>query len=74
MQWCQPINGASSTHIIKPTATWPHSAQNEALVIGLGRACELTDSDAWVEQMGETDVAVGLRPTDKYQIGRPVNG
>lgn len=95
-RWHEPIDGAPSTHIIKPTVTWPHSAQNEALIIGLGRACGLTDSDAWVEQMGYTDVfvaqrydrridagriirlhqedmcqAAGLRPKDKYTIGRP---
>lgn len=95
--WHEPIDGAPSTHIIKPTTTWPHIAQNEALVIALGRACGLTDSDAWVERMGDTDVfiaqrydrriadggrivrlhqedmcqASGLRPKDKYTIGRP---
>lgn len=95
--WCEPIDGAPSTHIIKPITEWPHSAQNEALIIGLGRTCGLTDSDAWVEQMGDTDVfiaqrydrrfdedgqierlhqedmcqAAGLRPKDKYTIGRP---
>lgn len=94
--WCEPIGGAPSTHILKPTTAWPHSAQNEALIIALARTCSLTDSDAWVERMGGTDVfvaqrydrriedgrvvrlhqedmcqAAGLRPKDKYTIGRP---
>jgi serine/threonine-protein kinase HipA len=96
-RWCEPIGGAPSTHIIKPATEWPHSAQNEALIIALGRACGLTDSAAWVEQMGDVNVfvtqrydrrfaedgqierlhqedmcqATGLRPKDKYGVGRP---
>lgn len=95
-RWCEPVEGAPSTHIIKPTTTWAHSAQNEALVLALGRACGLTDRRAWTEQMGDSTVLVaerydrrpsgatitrlhqedmcqasGIRPVDKYQIGRP---
>lgn len=95
-RWYEPIDGAPSTHIVKPTAAWPYSAQNEALIIALGRACGLTAADAWVERMHDTDVFVaerydrriqdgqvirlhqedmcqasGLRPKDKYSIGRP---
>lgn len=95
-RWYEPIDGAPTTHIIKPTTAWPHSAQNEALIIALGRACGLTNGGAWVERMGDTDVfvaqrydrriedgrvvrlhqedmcqAAGIRPRDKYTIGRP---
>jgi serine/threonine-protein kinase HipA len=95
-RWCEAVDGAPSTHIIKPTTTWAHSARNEALVIGLARACGLTGHDVWTEQMGDSVVlvaerfdrrtdgstivrlhqedmcqALGIRPADKYQIGRP---
>lgn len=96
-RWCSPIDGYPSTHIIKPTTVWPHSAENEALILALSRECGLSDSEAWVERMGDTVVlvaerydrtvtsdgtierlhqedmcqAVGLRPKDKYLIGRP---
>jgi serine/threonine-protein kinase HipA len=95
-RWREPVGGAPSTHILKPTAAWPHSASNEALVMALARGVGLTDRAAWVERMGDTSVlvaerydrqvradgiarlhqedmcqAVGLRPADKYAIGRP---
>jgi serine/threonine-protein kinase HipA len=95
-RWYQPVDGAPSTHIIKPTTTWPHSAQNEALVLELGRASGLVNTQSWVEDMGDSVVlvaerydrqkengdiirlhqedmcqAIGLRPKDKYKIGRP---
>jgi len=95
-RWCEPVEGAPSTHIVKPTTTWAHSARNEALVLNLGRACGLTDRKAWTEQMGDSTVLVaerydrrtsgttimrlhqedmcqasGIRPVDKYRIGRP---
>jgi serine/threonine-protein kinase HipA len=69
-RWCEPIDGAPSTHIVKPTATWPHSAQNEALIIGLGRACGLTDSDAWVERMGETVVFIAQRYDRRVEVAK----
>ena len=95
--WCRPIDGYPSTHILKPTTVWPYSADNEALVLALSRACGLSQNDAWVEHVGNTSVlvaerydrkiaddgtihrlhqedmcqAVGLRPKDKYLIGRP---
>ncbi|WP_293019334.1 HipA domain-containing protein [Mycolicibacterium sp.] len=96
-EWCTPINGYPSTHILKPTTVWPHSAENEALVLALSRACGLSHNAVWTEQIGDTTVlvaerydrrieadgrihrlhqedmcqAVGLRPKDKYRIGRP---
>jgi serine/threonine-protein kinase HipA len=96
-RWCTPIKGYPSTHIIKPTTVWPHSAENEALILALSQACGLSANKAWVERMGDTTVliaerydrtldddgtihrlhqedmcqAVGLRPKDKYLIGRP---
>lgn len=95
-RWYEPVAGAASTHIIKPTTTWPHSAHNEALVLALGRACGLLATESWVDQMGDSSVlvverydrrtengkvirlhqedmcqAIGLRPKDKYEIGRP---
>ncbi|HST49133.1 HipA domain-containing protein [Jatrophihabitans sp.] len=94
--WYEPVAGAPSTHILKPTGVWAHSAHNEALVLALARACGLTTSAAWTETMGETAVlvaerydravvdgqvvrrhqedmcqAVGIRPSKKYEIGRP---
>ena len=41
-RWCTPINGYPSTHILKPTTVWPHSAENEALVLALSRASALS--------------------------------
>jgi serine/threonine-protein kinase HipA len=95
-RWYEPVGGAASTHIVKPTTTWPHSAHNEAFVLALGRACGLLTNTSWVEQMGDNSVlvverydrrieneqvtrlhqedmcqAIGLRPKDKYDIGRP---
>jgi serine/threonine-protein kinase HipA len=96
-QWCEPIDGAPSTHILKPTRDWPDSAHNEALVLALGRHCDLGTTAAWVEEIGGTTVlvaerydrrfepdgriirlhqedmcqAIGLRPKEKYGIGRP---
>ncbi|MGI5221714.1 HipA domain-containing protein [Nocardia sp. CA-290969] len=96
-QWCIPLDGYPSTHILKPTTVWPHSAENEALVMTLSRACGLSDSDVWIETIGGRSVfvtqrydrvldgtgkvvrlhqedmcqAIGLRPKEKYDIGRP---
>ena len=95
--WCRPIDGYPSTHILKPTTVWPHSAENEALVLTLSRACGLSSNDVWIEQIADTSVlvterydritgddgsvhrlhqedmcqAAGVRPKDKYLIGRP---
>jgi serine/threonine-protein kinase HipA len=60
-EWWEPLDGAPSTHIIKPTVTWPYSAHNEALILALGRACGLTSYDAWIETMGDTTVLVAER-------------
>lgn len=99
-KWCRPVDGYPSTHIVKPTTVWPHSAENEALVLALSRACGLSGNDVWIERFGDTTVlvaerydrtvdaegkivrlhqedicqAVGLRPKDKYLIGRPSKG
>jgi serine/threonine-protein kinase HipA len=95
-RWCEPVAGAPSTHILKPTGVWADSAHNEALVLAVARACGLTTNAAWIEVMGDTTVlvaerydramvdgqvarrhqedmcqAVGLRPSKKYEIGRP---
>jgi serine/threonine-protein kinase HipA len=94
--WNEPLDGAPSTHIIKPATAWPNSAQNEALVLELARAARLTNSASWVEEIGGTTAlvaerydrrivdgriarvhqedmcqALGIRPQDKYEIGRP---
>lgn len=96
-RWCMPVDGYPSTHIIKPTTVWPHSAENEALVLALSRECGLSDNAVWIERIGDATAlvaerydrnvrrdgaihrlhqedmcqAVGLRPKDKYLIGRP---
>lgn len=95
-RWFEPLDGAASTHILKPTARWPHSAENEALIMRLARSAGLTDWPTWVEDIDGTSVlvverydrrtvgdrvvryhqedlcqALGMRPVDKYQIGRP---
>ncbi|MGH9066301.1 MAG: HipA domain-containing protein, partial [Acidimicrobiales bacterium] len=95
--WYQPADGAASTHILKPTLTWPLSADNEAAVMSLARSVGLTGSESWVEEIGPTRVyvverydrtvlpsgvvlrshqedmcqALGVRPADKYNLGRP---
>lgn len=60
-RWCEPIGGAPSTHILKPTTVWPNSAENEALILALGRACGLTASAAWTESVGSTSALVAER-------------
>ena len=97
-RWCEPVDGAATTHIIKPTGVWPLSADNEAIVMGVARAVGLTQSATWVEDFGGTRAlvaerfdrivdpvaqtvtrrhqedmcqALGLRPREKYSIGRP---
>ncbi len=96
-RWCMPVDGYPSTHILKPTTVWPHSAENQALVLALSRSCGLSGNAAWVERIGDATAlvaerydrnvasdgtihrvhqedmcqAVGLRPKDKYLIGRP---
>ena len=59
-RWCEPM-AAPSTHILKPTTVWPNSAENEAMILALGRACGLTDGAAWTEQMGGVTVLVAER-------------
>lgn len=69
-RWCEPIGGAPSTHILKPTTVWPHSAENEALILALGRACGLTPSAAWTETMGSASVLVAERYDRQVVNGR----
>ncbi len=94
--WHTPVDGAPSTHIIKPVGDWADSARNEALVLRLAQDCGLTECESWVESMDGIEVfvterfdrttndgrierlhqedmcqALGMRPRDKYQIGRP---
>lgn len=47
-QWCSPVNGYPSTHILKPTTVWRHSAENEALVLALSRTCGLSSNTVWM--------------------------
>jgi serine/threonine-protein kinase HipA len=70
-QWFQPVDGAASTHILKPTTNWPESAQNEALVTALARTVRLTDCASWVETVGGTDILVTSR-YDRSIDGRKV--
>jgi serine/threonine-protein kinase HipA len=95
-KWFEPLGGAASTHILKPTTRWPYSAENEALVMHFARAAGLTAWSTWVERIDGTSVlaverydrrvegervvrthqedlcqALGIRPLNKYQIGRP---
>ena len=94
--WFEPVDGAATTHILKPTGPWPDSARNEALILALGRTAGLTPVASWVETFGNAPVliterfdrqvveglvqrshqedmcqALGLRPGDKYHVGRP---
>jgi serine/threonine-protein kinase HipA len=57
-QWGIPINGAASTHIIKPEPLdLPYGyAANEAYCMTLARACELTTVDASVINVGGRSV------------------
>jgi serine/threonine-protein kinase HipA len=66
--WYEPIDGAASTHIIKPTARWKDSAYNEALVMAVAKLIGLTSSAAWVETMGESVVFVAER-FDRAVVG-----
>jgi hypothetical protein len=60
-RWYMPVDGYPSTHIIKPTTVWPHSAENEALVLALSRECGLSDSAVWIERIGDAAALVAER-------------
>ncbi|MFI5719793.1 HipA domain-containing protein [Nocardia sp. NPDC051750] len=60
-RWCEPVDGAPSTHILKPTGAWPHSARNEALVMTLAREIGLTECPVWVEDVRGVGVLVAER-------------
>ncbi|HEU5002356.1 MAG TPA: HipA domain-containing protein [Actinomycetota bacterium] len=66
--WYQPSGGAASTHILKPTDRWPDSARNEALVMALARACALTPSASWLEDIDGRQVLVVER-YDRVVVG-----
>ncbi|MGV9669931.1 HipA domain-containing protein [Gordonia sp. NPDC003504] len=59
--WCTPLDGYPSTHILKPATVWSHSAENEALVMTLARTCRLSDTDLWVESIGGRSTFVTTR-------------
>jgi serine/threonine-protein kinase HipA len=59
--WYEPINGAASTHIVKPTTRWPNSAHNESLVMTIAKHIGLTPASTWVETMGDSAVFVAER-------------
>jgi len=96
--WHESVDGAATTHIVKPTDAWPLSADNEAIVMGIARELGLTHAESWAEDFGGTRAfvtqrfdrvidpvtkivtrrhqedmcqALGLRPREKYAIGRP---
>jgi serine/threonine-protein kinase HipA len=71
-RWCEPVGGAPSTHIVKPTGVWAHSAHNEALVLAVARSCGLTECAAWTETMGETTVLVAERYDRNLRDGRVI--
>lgn len=59
--WCKPVDGAATTHIIKPTGVWPLSADNEAIVMAIARVVGLSTSATWVEDFGGTRAFVAER-------------
>jgi serine/threonine-protein kinase HipA len=61
-RWHDAIASAPSTHILKPTVTWPFSAHNESLVMNLARMVKLTPVSSWVEYFAETPCLV----TERY--------
>ncbi|MGQ4598187.1 HipA domain-containing protein [Nocardia sp. R6R-6] len=72
-RWCEPVDGAPSTHILKPTGVWPHSARNEALVMTLAREIGLTDRPVWVEDVGGVEVLVAERYDRAIRAGGSID-
>ncbi|MBA3742328.1 HipA domain-containing protein [Sporichthya sp.] len=70
-KWFEALDGAASTHILKPDGVWEHSAQNEALVMTLARTLGLTDREVWVERVAGRSVFVTER-FDRVVRGRRV--
>lgn len=71
----QPIGGAPSTHIIKPSvAEWTDIAANEAYCLRLARCCGLTTAVSDVAQIGGTSCLVVERfdrtLTDDMRVAR----
>ncbi len=55
----QPIGGAPSTHIIKPSlAGWTDIAANEAFCLRLARCCKLTTATSGLSEIGGTSCLV----------------
>jgi serine/threonine-protein kinase HipA len=69
--WFEPLDGAPSTHILKPSIDWESSAENEALVLALARAAGLTECEVMVERIGERSVLATSR-YDRIVEGRSV--
>jgi Uncharacterized protein related to capsule biosynthesis enzymes len=67
-RWYEPVGGAASTHIIKPTNRWANSAHNENLVMSIAKRLGLTPTDTWVETIGDTTVFVAER-YDRTVVG-----
>ncbi len=69
--WYEALDGAASTHILKPAGVWQNSAENEALVMTLAGAVGLTDRAVWVERVAGQAVFVAER-YDRVVRGRRV--
>jgi serine/threonine-protein kinase HipA len=65
------LDGAPSTHILKPSIEWESSAENEALVLALARAANLTRCEATVERVNGRSVLATSR-YDRVGEGRSV--
>lgn len=72
-RWQDPIGGAPSTHILKPTGRWVLSSDNECVVMTLARDVGLTRSSVWVESFAGRRALVAQRfdrEVDGLQVGR----
>lgn len=72
-QWQDPVRGAASTHILKPTGRWASSADNECIVMTLANRIGLTRSAVRVDSFGDRRVFVAARfdrVTDGAQVSR----
>lgn len=70
-KWYEALDGAPSTHVLKPAGVWDHSAENEALIMTLARALGLTDRSVWVERVEGRSIFVAER-YDRVVRGRKV--
>lgn len=62
-EWYLPLNGAPSTHILKPTreGTLSTLAQNEYNCMQLAKKCGIKTPDCWVENIAGRDVYIVQR-------------